>query len=133
MIGRGHLVRLGLGVVLATGGCSLANSDPMVDGWAVGELRLACTDRLGDETCGPYLGPALEALGGAPEGTVVTVHAEGVYPGGVIPTRAGLLEVSIVVVTDEDGSRRGVGVGCGSPDVKPFMHCIVLSPLGAAP
>ncbi len=133
MIGRGPLVRLGLGAVLLTAGCSLADSDPMVDGWAVGELRLTCTNRLGDETCGPYLGPALEALGGAPEGTTeVTVHAEGVYPGGVIPTRAGLLEISIVVVTNEDGSRRAVGVGCGSPDAEPPTDCIVLTPLGAA-
>lgn len=133
MIGRSRLVRLGLGVVLLTGGCSLADSAEMVDGWAVGELRLTCTDRLGDETCGPYLGPALEALGGAPEGTVVTVHSEGVYPGSNVPVRAGLLVVSIVVVTDQSGSQRAVGVGCGPLDAEPFMRCVVVTPPGAAP
>jgi hypothetical protein len=123
---RGRLIAIACGAILATAGCGLFSSD-IVDGWAVGDRIVECTDRSDEPECGPYLEPGLTALGGAPAGSAVTLHKEGSYAGGSRVTRlAG--PITVVVVTGVDGTRRAVGVGCRLVLTGQIPTCDVVPP-----
>ena len=129
MSSRGAVVVASVALLFAfaLAGCLGGSSDPVVDGWAIGDGLSDCTDRSNDLACGPYLAPALMALGGAPAGTTVTLHREGTYPGNVLATRGGG-PVTVVVVTDGDGHRRAVGVYCGLDAPDALADCAVVTP-----
>jgi hypothetical protein len=86
-----------------------------------------CTDRGGEAPCAWYLAAAVPMVG-APVGTSVTVHEEGIYPGGIVAVREGQPAVTIVVATAPDGSRRAVGLSCPEQVARPA--CVVVQPPG---
>ena len=117
---------LAAGLVIAVAACIAdPGGDPLVDGWAIGRETDNCTDRGGEAPCGWYLAAAVPVIG-APAGTTVTVHEEGVYPGGIVAVREGQGPVTIVVVTAPGGFRRAVGLSCGLD--QPAPQCLVVPP-----
>ena len=121
-----RLAALAAGLVLALCACvGDTAGDQLVEGWAIGREMENCTDRGGEAPCAWYLAAAVPMIG-APAGTTVTIHEEGVYPGGIVAVREGHGPITVVVVTAPDGSRRAAGLSCGLDEVTP--PCVVVPP-----
>lgn len=115
--------------IVALGGCGFLDpSDPVVDGWPIGESASCAPDR-----CDTMIRVATEALDAAyPDHAPVsatTIHREGTLSdgrGGVILTKRSGGCCTLVVFGLADGSTHAIGVGGAGID--PTIRAIVTGP-----
>ena len=121
---------------MLVGACGGPAAQDRVDGWTTGGFLEACAVRptaLSSSTCAAMVPPALAAIADDRPVKTVKVYEEGAYidaSGTAILANRGGGPVRVVVVTFEDGSRRGAGVYCGIDPVDSgsTAPCVVVTP-----